>query len=110
MLNIHKIVSAIKLDKELLTPEEQKEAMAFIKSIKFYKWESCDTRPYMSMPCLIAYSDREIITGQYVYNSSFDRCGFFTSMKEFDPNNIGEPEYWMPLPELHLKKKRSEAA
>ena len=109
MLNIDKIIGAIKLDKELLTPEEQKEAMAFIKSIKFYKWESCDTRPYMSMPCLISYSDGEIVTGEYVYNASFDRHGFFTSMKEFESDNIGEPEYWMPLPELP-RKKRSEAA
>lgn len=37
MLNIEKIIRAIKLDKELLTPEEQKEAMALIKSIKFYE-------------------------------------------------------------------------
>lgn len=109
MLNIDKIIGAIKLDKELLTPEEQKEAMAFIKSIKFNKWESCDTRPYMTTLCLIGYSDGEIITGQYVHNSDFDRGGFFTSMKEFDPNNFGEPEYWMPLPELP-RKKRSEAA
>ena len=109
MLNIDKIVSAIKLDKELLTPEEQKEAMAFIKSIKFYKWESCETRPYMTTLCLIGYSDGEIITGQYVHNSDFDRGGFFTSMKEFDPNNFGEPEYWMPLPQIP-RKKRSEAA
>ena len=109
MLNIDKIVSAIKLDKELLTPEEQKEAMVFIKSIKFNKWESCDTRPYMTTLCLIGYSDGEIITGQYVHNSDFDRGGFFTSMKEFDPNNFGEPKYWMPLPQIPWKK-RSEAA
>ena len=109
MLNIDKIIGAIKLDKELLTPEEQKEAMAFIKNIKFYKWKSCDERPYKTTNCLIAYSDGEIITGQYFYKIDFDRCGFFTSMKEFDPNNIGEPEYWMPLPELP-RKKRSEAA
>ena len=37
------------------------------------------------------------------------RHGFFTSMKEFESDNIGEPEYWMPLPELP-RKKRSEAA
>ena len=109
MLNIDKIIGAIKLDKELLTPEEQNEAMAFNKSIKFYKWESCDTRPYMTTLCLIGYSDGEIITGQYVHNSDFDRGGFFTSMKEFDPNNFGEPEYWMPLPQIP-RKKRSEAA
>lgn len=109
MLNIEKIICAIKLDKELLTPEEQKEAMTFIKGIKFYEWKSCDTRPYMSTLCLIGYSDGEIITGQYVHNSDFDRGGFFTSMKEFDPNNFGEPEYWIPLPQIPWKKRSKVA-
>ena len=109
MLTNQKIIQAIKIDKELLTLIEVEEAKRIINNIKSTAWESCETRPYLSMPCLIGYSDGEIITGRYVHNSDFDRAGFFTSMKEFDPNNTGAPEYWMPLPRLP-GKKRSEAA
>lgn len=104
-----RIMSAIKIDKDLLTQMEIEEAMKIIKNFKWMEWKSCDNRPYKSIPCLIAYSDGEIVTGQYVHNSDFDRGGFFTSMKEFELNNIGEPAFWMPTPQLP-KKKRSEAA
>lgn len=91
------------IDKKLLSQIGTEKAM------RDTRWESCEIRPYCSIKCLIAYSDGEIITGKYVHNSDFDKGGFFTSMKEFDLDNTGNPEYWMPLPKLP-RKKRSEAA
>jgi len=109
MLTADKITSSIKIDKELLNQMEIEEVMRIIKNIKSAAWESCDNRPCMSMPCLIGYSDGEIISGRYIHNPDFDRGGFFTSRKEFESDNIAEPEYWMRLPRLPINKK-SEAA
>ena len=110
MLNIVKILKSIKLDSELLTPEEAKEAARMIKTNllkKDQRWMSCENeRPYRTMLCLIGYSDGEVHTGKYVHNSDFDRGGFFTSMKEFDLESIGEPVYWMPIPELPIIPSR----
>ncbi len=109
MLTVDKITRSIKIDKELLNQMEIEEAMKIIKNIKSAAWESCGNRPRMSMPCLIGYSDGEVISGRYIHNPDFDRGGFFTSMKEFDPNNFGEPEYWMPLPQIPWKKRSKVA-
>lgn len=103
MLNIVKVLKAIKLDCELLKPEEMEEAAKLVKGAlirKESRWMPCSERPYRSIKCLIAYSDGEVESGRYIHNSDFDRGGFFTSMKEFDLESIGEPIYWMPIPEL----------
>lgn len=108
MIPIVKIIKSIKVDNELLDPEEAKTVLEMVKRSLLavdQGWRSCSERPYRSVRCLIGYSDGEIITGQYIHNSDFDRGGFFTSMKEFEPNNIGEPEFWMPVPQLPKVKR-----
>jgi len=100
-----RIMSAIKIDKDLLTQIEIEEAMKIIKNLESATWKSCDNRPYKSMPCLIGYSDGEICLGNYFHNSDSDQGGLFTSFKDCDINNTGNPEYWMPTPKLPIKKK-----
>ena len=103
MVDFLRLLKAIKLDGELLTPEEMAEASKIVKGAlvkREIKWMPCNERPYRSMKCLIAYSDGEVEAGRYVHNSDFDHGGFFTCMREFDLDNTAEPLYWMPVPEL----------
>lgn len=104
-----RIMSAIKIDKDLLTQTEIEEATKIIENLKWMAWKSCDNRPYKSMSCLIGYSDGEVHTGIYCYDGDLPQCGFFSSIKDFDIDSTGTPEYWMPTPKLPIKKK-SEAA
>jgi len=101
MLEFDRVLKAIKLDTELLSPKEALEVTNWIKKhLLRYRWQSCDERPYQTMRCLIAYSDGDVQSGTYQHNSDFDRGGFFTSMKEFDISSAAEALFWMPIPEL----------
>ena len=55
--------------------------------------------------CLIGYSGRRNSHREYVHNSSFRPARFFTSNEGVSSDNIGEPEYWMPLPQITLEEK-----
>ena len=103
MLSFLDVIKAIKIDKELMPPAEAEKALKMVQAKLIRQddrgWKSCDTQPYRSLKCLIAYSDGDVISGQYVHNSDFDRGGFFTSMKEFDLDSTGKPVFWMPIPD-----------